>query len=166
MDVIRKAFNSATMDSSLEKSCSSPYHGQDLKAGEIRLLTIVWTTSDEFSLRTDCHELTEDLEFDAISYVWGTVPASIAVNCNNVALYITPTVFEMLGYLYMFKPGPERPIWIDAVCINQANAAEKAVQVPLMHQIYRHANSVVVWLGRSMSETKELMTGLSSVSAP
>jgi hypothetical protein len=35
----------------------SPHHGQNLKPGEIRLLTIHWTTSDDFELRLECHEL-------------------------------------------------------------------------------------------------------------
>jgi hypothetical protein len=131
----------------------SPYHGQDLKPGEIRLLTVLWTTSDEFELRTECHELTEDLDFDAISYVWGTAPASVPVKCNNATLYVTPTAFEMLGYLYLFKPGPHYPIWVDAICINQNNADEKAVQVPLMSHIYSRAYKVVVWMGQSTHES-------------
>ncbi|UPX12688.1 uncharacterized protein EKO05_0003227 [Ascochyta rabiei] len=97
--------------------CKSPYDGQALKPCEIRLLTIIWTTSNEFKLQTECHTLTGDLEFDAISYVWGTSPASVAITCNDAVLAITPTAFEMLGYLYLFKPEPKRPIWIDAICI-------------------------------------------------
>jgi hypothetical protein len=137
---------------------NSPYHGQALKVGEIRLLTIIWTTADQFELRTQCHELTTDLEFDAISYVWGKAPASVPVKCNNATLLVTPTAFEMLGYLYFFSPNPERPIWVDAICINQKNADEKAVQVPLMHQIYSHAQSVVVWMGQSTAESVGFMT--------
>ncbi|KAF3040698.1 hypothetical protein E8E12_005742 [Didymella heteroderae] len=144
----------------------SSYHGQALKAGEIRLLTIFWTTSDEYELRTQCHELNENLEFDAVSYVWGTEPASIPVKCNDATLYITPTAFEMLGYLYLFKPDPEYPIWVDAICIDQGDADEKAVQVPLMHRIYSKARRVVIWAGLSTSEIDVLMTELGSTAEP
>lgn len=126
----------------------SPYLGQALKPDEIRLLTIIWTSSDQFELRTDYHALTADLQFDAISYVWGSAPASVRVKCNNGTLLVTPTAFEMLGYIYLYKPEPQRPIWVDAICINQSDAEEKAVQVPLMHRIYSSAKTVLVWPGR------------------
>ncbi|KAK4155829.1 heterokaryon incompatibility protein-domain-containing protein [Chaetomidium leptoderma] len=38
-------------------------------------------------------------------------------------------------------------IWIDALCINQADTAEKNAQVPLMSRIYRQAEQVPIWLG-------------------
>jgi hypothetical protein len=37
--------------------------------------------------------------------------------------------------------------WLDAICINQADLEEKAVQIPLMKQIYSNADIVVIWLG-------------------
>jgi hypothetical protein len=37
--------------------------------------------------------------------------------------------------------------WIDALCINQSDMAEKNVQLPLMPQIFESASRVVVWLG-------------------
>lgn len=39
------------------------------------------------------------------------------------------------------------PIWIDAVCIDQSNDAEKSVQIPLMSEVYKQAQQVQVWLG-------------------
>ncbi|KAF1353002.1 hypothetical protein EJ07DRAFT_134899 [Lizonia empirigonia] len=142
---------------------ASPYERQALEPGEIRLLTIIWTALDKFELRTECHALTEELEYDAISYVWGTEPASVTVKCNDAALLVTPTAFEMLEYLYLSKPEPTQPIWIDAICINQADDAEKAVQVPQMYRIYSHANSVIVWGGRSTLETTVCMKGLNQL---
>jgi hypothetical protein len=38
-------------------------------------------------------------------------------------------------------------MWIDAICINQADLVERGEQVQLMDSIYRQAASVVVWLG-------------------
>ena len=144
----------------------SPYLGQALKPDEIRLLTIIWTTSDQFELRTDCHALTADLQFDAISYVWGSAPASVRVKCNNGTLLVTPTAFEMLGYLYLYKPEPQRPIWVDAICINQSDAEEKAVQVPLMHRIYSSAKTVLVWPGRLDQTALDCARGLQEIPGP
>lgn len=39
-------------------------------------------------------------------------------------------------------------LWIDAICINQHDLAEKARQIPLMTRIYSTAARVLVWLGK------------------
>lgn len=46
-------------------------------------------------------------------------------------------------------------VWIDALCINQADIHERNHQVSLMELIYKKADSVIVWLGVS-SETSDL----------
>lgn len=38
-------------------------------------------------------------------------------------------------------------LWIDTICIDQQNADEKALQIPLMGEIYRRATEVTIWLG-------------------
>ncbi|EUC32189.1 hypothetical protein COCCADRAFT_37857 [Bipolaris zeicola 26-R-13] len=40
-----------------------------------------------------------------------------------------------------------RRLWIDAICINQADAEEKTLQVPLMRSIYTATLKVHAWLG-------------------
>lgn len=40
-----------------------------------------------------------------------------------------------------------RIIWVDAICINQADVKERNHQVHIMKRIYSQAASVVVWLG-------------------
>lgn len=42
-------------------------------------------------------------------------------------------------------------LWIDAVCIDQANAPEKGMQIPLMGEIYSRAGRVLAWLGADES---------------
>ena len=39
-------------------------------------------------------------------------------------------------------------LWIDSICINQSDLAEKSSQVNLMRRIYRKAKRVIVWLGK------------------
>lgn len=41
-----------------------------------------------------------------------------------------------------------RPIWIDAMCINQTDSDEKTLQVARMGDIYASAEEVFIWLGR------------------
>jgi hypothetical protein len=57
-------------------------------------------------------------------------------------------------------------IWIDAVCINQEDVAEKSSQVAMMDQIYSAAQNVIVWLGINDWHTTaaiEVMKSLESV---
>ncbi|KAH7377810.1 heterokaryon incompatibility protein-domain-containing protein [Pyrenochaeta sp. MPI-SDFR-AT-0127] len=43
-------------------------------------------------------------------------------------------------------------LWVDAVCINQMDTAEKSQQVALMGQIYRQCSQVRIWLGCNVSK--------------
>ncbi|KAH8892384.1 hypothetical protein GQ53DRAFT_840811 [Thozetella sp. PMI_491] len=81
--------------------------------------------------------------FTAISYTWGQSDATerlwLQKDCyvpiNNSASYV----------LRHMPRGGE--IWIDSVCIDQENAAEKEWVIPNMHQVYVVAQEVNVWLG-------------------
>ncbi|TQN66011.1 Heterokaryon incompatibility protein 6, OR allele [Colletotrichum shisoi] len=42
---------------------------------------------------------------------------------------------------------PVRHIWIDSICIDQSNLAERASQVSLMGQLYQTAIRTLIWLG-------------------
>jgi hypothetical protein len=44
-------------------------------------------------------------------------------------------------------------IWIDSICIDQANVVERNQQVSIVADIYRSAESVYVWLGRGDEDT-------------
>ncbi|KAI1008490.1 hypothetical protein LB504_001312 [Fusarium proliferatum] len=46
-------------------------------------------------------------------------------------------------------PKQRRVLWIDALCINQADNDEKSKQIRLMHEIYSQAQEVLIYLGRS-----------------
>jgi hypothetical protein len=46
-------------------------------------------------------------------------------------------------------------IWIDAICINQEDNIERAIQVPLMGSIYANARQVIIWLGRDESNLED-----------
>lgn len=43
-------------------------------------------------------------------------------------------------------PNQDRVLWIDALCINQKDAAERSHQVALMAKVYRQAKDVIAWL--------------------
>lgn len=43
-------------------------------------------------------------------------------------------------------------LWVDALCIDQGNDGEKAVQVGMMGEIYRDARRVRAWIGKRDEE--------------
>jgi len=47
-------------------------------------------------------------------------------------------------------------LWIDAICIDQNNLAERASQVAMMGDIYSRAERVIVWLGNDKKEVTSI----------
>jgi hypothetical protein len=151
----------------------SSYHYSPLAPGQIRLLQIdrivepslqhifPWLSPRAtFKLRIFSVDLENTPDFLAVSYVWGTAPASVSVPvCNGGSLLVTPNVYEMLQYLE--SDGAQ--FWIDAICIDQTNPDEKATQIPLMHQIYSQASAVLVWLGASNPSAAAFMRDFARV---
>lgn len=86
------------------------------------------------------------LDFDALSYTWGSQFATHTISINQHVFPVHWNLFTALPFLATRRTY-QRPIWIDAMCINQRDDEEIASQIGLMSQIYRRATSVVVWLG-------------------
>jgi len=60
-----------------------------------------------------------------------------------------------------------RPLWIDAICIDQANTVERGQQVGLMRDIFQHSERTIVWLGpagQNSSSAVELIRQLAAAS--
>ncbi|KAH7348409.1 heterokaryon incompatibility protein-domain-containing protein [Rhexocercosporidium sp. MPI-PUGE-AT-0058] len=49
-----------------------------------------------------------------------------------------------------------RPIWIDAICINQLDIGERSQQVSFIGELYSRAERVVVWLGEDEEGSAEI----------
>ncbi|EMT69299.1 Heterokaryon incompatibility protein 6, OR allele [Fusarium odoratissimum] len=58
---------------------------------------------------------------------------------------------------YFRKPDEVITLWIDQICINQADNKEKGQQVAMMRIIYSAAKQVLVWLGPAQDGSDELM---------
>ena len=59
-----------------------------------------------------------------------------------------------------------RYIWVDALCINQDDNAEKASQVALMDAIYTNCQNVLIWLGEMDLQDAENISFLHSQTGP
>ena len=58
--------------------------------------------------------------------------------------------------LQLRLPDKVRYLWIDALCINQVDKKEKALQVGYMRTIYERASRVIVWLGEDDNMRSDL----------
>lgn len=83
--------------------------------------------------------------YEALSYVWDSELPSQSITLNGHAFLVTGNLHAALWHLRDRQL--ERVLWVDALCINQADSGEKERQLPLMRTIYAQAARVVVWLG-------------------
>ncbi|KAH7317140.1 heterokaryon incompatibility protein-domain-containing protein [Stachybotrys elegans] len=123
------------------------------EAKSLRLLVLLpGSRQDEIACRL--YETTLDKcsePYEALSYAWGKKGDETPIQVNNGTLYIRPNLRSAL--LNLRQPDKERTIWIDAICINQADTAERSRQVSIIGDIYRGASQTVVWLGESSGKS-------------
>ncbi|KAF2423796.1 HET-domain-containing protein [Tothia fuscella] len=83
--------------------------------------------------------------FEALSYVWGDAVTSHFMFINEVRIPIQRNLFEALQHIR--SENRSRTLWVDAICINQDDDAERSQQVSIMGDIYTKADHVISWLG-------------------
>ncbi|KAI0456681.1 heterokaryon incompatibility protein-domain-containing protein [Xylaria acuta] len=112
----------------------------------IRLLILLkGSHRDPVRCRLEHVSLTDEPEYEALSYTWGDSSATQPIQVNDDPRPVTRNLVSALQHLR--HEDHDRYLWVDAVCINQADTAERGQQVSIMGQIYSKAKSVVVWLG-------------------
>lgn len=90
-------------------------------------------------------------KYETISYHWGDPSTSSEIALDGEVIGV-PRSSEM-ALRCMRLPEEPRVLWIDAVCINQANDAERAQQVSIMGDIYRNGTRNLVYLGEGDEHT-------------
>jgi hypothetical protein len=92
----------------------------------------------------------EAIQYESISYVWGTDQRNCEIICDGKILKITPNLYRVLRRV-RFLAAP-RTLWADSICINQEDLREKSRQVTLMGHIYRSAERVLICMSPSGEE--------------
>ncbi|ERF68172.1 hypothetical protein EPUS_05253 [Endocarpon pusillum Z07020] len=97
-------------------------------------------------------QIQEAESYEALSYTWGGKPDSshfIRILEGGQA-YNIPITQNLESALRHLRPSSDATyLWVDALCINQVNHAEKGSQIPKMADIYNQATKVRVWLGEA-----------------
>lgn len=103
-------------------------------------------------------------QYEALSYVWGTTHCPQPAIVNETPFNITSNLDIALRHLR--QSTVERVLWVDAVCINQCDEAEKSLQVQLMRTIYSNATKVTIWMGPADKDSKIIMDCVDEIKSP
>lgn len=90
--------------------------------------------------------------YEALSYTWGPPGVVKGIELNGIRVDVRENLWSALVHLRDARQ--ERGLWIDAICINQADIEERNHQVKLMAYIFARAEEVLVWLGPMKPETR------------
>jgi len=102
--------------------------------------------------------LDERPRYTALSYVWGD-PANTRPICVDGKTFNATVNLE--SALRQIRRQDEKEVlvmWVDAICINQADVEEQNQQVGLMGPIYSDAETVIAWLGDADHVSDSLAT--------
>ncbi|KAF2724319.1 HET-domain-containing protein [Polychaeton citri CBS 116435] len=103
-------------------------------------------------------------DFVALSYYWGPPSPVQHIILNNRPFPVGPNLFQALRHLRSHQRIRQGfKIWIDAICINQADIAERSAQVGRMREIYAAAWQVVIWLGPETDDSELAVTAASAI---
>lgn len=88
--------------------------------------------------------------YTALSYAWGDPRIKRAILLDGQQIQVTQNLESALRHVAIEcqRDGDQTvPLWVDAVCIDQQNEAERTRQVSQMDVIFRTAAETLVWLG-------------------
>lgn len=122
---------------------------KDLPDDTIRLLHIrPGAPCERIACFLSTAQLSLQSKFAALSYEWGSEPASKEIELNEKQVWIRKNLWQCLIRLRDL----EEPlvIWIDAICVNQNDIPERNQQVKFMNHIFKTARPVFGWLGEDV----------------
>ena len=128
---------------------SSPLDQQN---NEIRILILQpGAEADEVYCSLETYQLEHCREFEALSYAWGDPKPVEPIFVGESRVLIAHNLSVALRHLRHIHSS--RVLWIDAVCINQADVDERNRQVSVMNRVYSAAKQVLIWLGEARGES-------------
>ena len=103
-----------------------------------------------------CHLVHAELcwitSFEALSYCWGDATTTRQQTCSGHEVNVTVNLHNALTDLRY--PDKKRVLWVDCLCIDQKDNAEKSKQVRLMSEIYSQVRQSLINLGPSDSSVQ------------
>ncbi|KAI7161999.1 hypothetical protein KC349_g2366 [Hortaea werneckii] len=134
---------------------------------EIRLLSFTADAQDSdtstLELNIENFALQNAPPYAAMSYTWGDPPAQETILIHGHTFTVRWNCRYMLRQLQ--KHRPYGYFWVDAICINQDDVAEKNCQVQMMGEIYENAEFVFACVGEHADDSRLLFEQLEDLKA-
>ncbi|WQF82080.1 Putative heterokaryon incompatibility [Colletotrichum destructivum] len=129
-----------------------------LKTNQVRLLRLNPDPDSDEVGSLEIVELRDAPPYYALSHSWTSQHSYRDVLIDNRVVTLGADLAACVHRLSQLArtnselDPPVRHIWIDSICIDQSNLAERASQVSLMGQLYRTAIRTLIWLGPDSSD--------------
>ena len=135
------------------------YPYKRLSFGEIRLLELFPGTR-ELPLKGIIRyvPLESAGQYSALSYVWGPALRPFELQTAGGKVLLTAALHSALKRIR--SRDASIVLWVDAVCINQADDHEKTVQIRLLQNIFQDAQKVFAWIGDEKDNSNRAIEAL------
>lgn len=146
----------------------------------LRILPARDALPEQVRVQLETYEINKAPRFCALSYTWGFAKIEDQLNADEDASLKQPRLIEVNGQpfdvfpnlffalvqlsKYERRASNNNIFWIDAICINQADVAERTDQVCLMDQIFAKATNVLAWLGTADEYTERVCEVIAQLS--
>ena len=91
-------------------------------------------------------------EYVTLSYTWGDAAEQYPIILDGCEYQVGKNLYQWLC-VHRLPHSGTGPFWVDAMCINQTDKDEKAVQVKMMNAIYKNCTNCIVWLGQEADDS-------------
>jgi hypothetical protein len=118
-----------------------------LQDDSIRVVSLQPRRSTGSTVKIECtlsHVAFGDMpKYDALSYTWGDGAVKRTIFLNEIRVEVGENLAAALVNIRGLELAGEKPrtLWIDAICINQSDLAERSRQVRLMPLIYEKSKN-------------------------
>lgn len=160
----------------------TPYRYSPLPGARCVRLLEIYRGIGDLSCSLVTASLDDNIEYDALSYTWGDPRPPLfhvinpqqwerrhPIKCSGATILVAENLLQGLLRLrsFMEEDGSalQRFVWVDAICINQNDTAERSSQVTMMGDIYANAKTVVAWLGKHDAYTERALQLIGYLSA-
>lgn len=110
-------------------------------------------------------DLADAPPYVALSYIWGQTSPTASAYIDKKPLRIRQNLFDFLQ-TYRNDPHNIDYVWVDQICIAQADVKERNSQVRLMPRIYSKCLEAIVWLGSNVRHLAWKLAGTAPLPMP
>lgn len=114
----------------------------------LRVIQICSDLAEDGSLQCTISHATINHPFTCLSYCWGPATVTRQILLNGKPFLVRRNLYDFLEMQQRTQATPD-VYWIDALCIDQTNTAERNHQVAQMGAIFSSALGVQIWLGKN-----------------